>query len=135
MTCTKTDFRMYQPLQGQPEEICWTCGVGKDKHQSEPISGCPLSAARSANNTANFPSDEPSPMFGLKAWSPFAPHAPNRFNVGDIVEDKKFGGTFLILSIDYTTRAYHYRDVNDPSQLTQVVSFLQAHLFVTKVSP
>lgn len=30
--CTKTDFRMYSPLVGPAEEICWTCGVAKEKH-------------------------------------------------------------------------------------------------------
>ncbi len=39
MTCTKTDFRTYQPFQGQPELICWTCGVAKDRHYQDKPKG------------------------------------------------------------------------------------------------
>lgn len=58
--CTKPDFRMYSPLVGPAEEICWTCGVAKDKHEVEYKTGHMKSGASITE------------MVGLAAWLPKA---------------------------------------------------------------
>lgn len=68
-SCAKTDFRMYAPLVGPAEEICWTCGVAKEQH----LNGkSPNDLSLSAMLKDPYADSTPgaSALTGLNAWLP-----------------------------------------------------------------
>lgn len=123
MTCTKTDFRTYQPLTGQPEEICWTCGVVKDAHKSEQTNDNLFGVTRSGYTSTTE----------LSAWIPDpstpSPTKINLFEVGTVIRDKKHRTphTWTISAVDHAKREYHYFCNQDPKQKNMVSDFDFVH--------